>query len=701
MSTFVVNESQDSGYSAAYTTGGARINTELIKTPTAVVVFTNQFRQDLAALDVQELTRFSAGVTPTLEIGSGQVTLRGLQVVSGFLKDGLQQYSQTPDPANIQSLALIDRVEVIKGPAGTLFGMHSPGGVVNYVSKAPKYKRQTSISMTAIPANELYRVEFDHTAPLGNGWAYRVVGSAQDGKLYFGSKNDNKAIAASLSKKFGRGDSGLLLFRYTNETAVLDGSPTSWIADKAGQISTFYSRDQPVAERDALRDREAQALEMDVTYRYSIGSALAESRLSARYFDTSQKLTYYSTGLANYRFYDANGVQFGNLSNAIFADPRFSYVEVTRAIINAPDRLRATVFNFDTNLSFSTGAVDHKLLAYATANPVSTAGISESATYEKFNMAKPAYFPRPADGITGPWVRSVDYSSETFEHAFALQDNMSILQDRLIFVAGARYNHRILDRINYRALNTNVSNDTRKGWSRKLALVGLPRKYLSLYLNYAETFNPSGLDATTGKPLPNLETSNKEVGLKFALPHGRFTGSFAYFDTVTKNALVQVALANPITGAISQIQVPAGRRTAKGWELDFTANLFNSVSLQGGIGQLSAGTQTGLVPRGVSEDLGGSIFVRYDLPADGQLKGLWFGTGWEHGGKRVGDNENFFYLPAYDMVDFVAGWNWKHLGVQINVTNGLDTLKAKFATSQRAVAPTEPRTARFTLRWTF
>jgi len=66
LSDFVVNESDDQRYSAKYTTGATRINMEIQKAPLAVTVFNNQFMQDVAALDIQEIARYTAGATATV-----------------------------------------------------------------------------------------------------------------------------------------------------------------------------------------------------------------------------------------------------------------------------------------------------------------------------------------------------------------------------------------------------------------------------------------------------------------------------------------------------------------------------------------------------------------------------------------------------------------------------------------------------------
>lgn len=92
-----------------------------------------------AAKNLGESLRYTAGVVPEFRgAASGnfdQIIVRGYSVDrywDGLKIPGLGNYG-TPNP----DLYLMERVEVLKGPASVLFGQASPGGVVNMVSKRP------------------------------------------------------------------------------------------------------------------------------------------------------------------------------------------------------------------------------------------------------------------------------------------------------------------------------------------------------------------------------------------------------------------------------------------------------------------------------------------------------------------------------------------------------------------------------------
>lgn len=110
--------------------------------------------------------------------------------IRGFLStaDGGGEYYADGFIANRGSApardpATIERIEILKGPAGAVFGDIDPAGRVNMVSKTPRFTRH--VSATAIYGSfDTRRVEFDATGPLSDNLAARLVVASEDSDGY-------------------------------------------------------------------------------------------------------------------------------------------------------------------------------------------------------------------------------------------------------------------------------------------------------------------------------------------------------------------------------------------------------------------------------------------------------------------------------------------------------------------------------------
>ena len=75
--------------------------------------------------------------------------------------------------------ATVERIEVLKGPAGAVFGDIDPGGRVNIVTKVPRFSSHASAALT-YGSFDTRRIELDATGPLTDTLAARIVVAAED-----------------------------------------------------------------------------------------------------------------------------------------------------------------------------------------------------------------------------------------------------------------------------------------------------------------------------------------------------------------------------------------------------------------------------------------------------------------------------------------------------------------------------------------
>jgi len=142
----------------------------------AVSAQTIQQRNIVSSEDLQ----FAA---PSMEVGefrgTEEIAIRGVGLNSGsgdtpgvaVYVDGVYQ----PHPA-LASLSEVDldRIEVLRGPQGTLYGRNANGWAVSFISDAPTQQFGGYLLADAESYNE-YRIQGEVNVPLGDNWAARVV----------------------------------------------------------------------------------------------------------------------------------------------------------------------------------------------------------------------------------------------------------------------------------------------------------------------------------------------------------------------------------------------------------------------------------------------------------------------------------------------------------------------------------------------
>jgi catecholate siderophore receptor len=110
----------------------------LLDTPQSIAVVPRQLMDDQQSTTLRDALRNVAGISIAAGEGSSQgdnLTIRGFTARSDIFMDGMRDFgSYYRDPFNLE------RVEVLEGPSGILFGRGSTGGVVEQDSKSPQLR---------------------------------------------------------------------------------------------------------------------------------------------------------------------------------------------------------------------------------------------------------------------------------------------------------------------------------------------------------------------------------------------------------------------------------------------------------------------------------------------------------------------------------------------------------------------------------
>ena len=125
--------------------------------PIVVTAVSEQLLQDTGVKDIKDLTVLTPGMTVTSTSSEASTTARirgigtvgdnpGLESSVGVVIDGVYR---PRNGVGFGDLGELERIEVLKGPQGTLFGKNTSAGVINIVTKKPEFDFGSQVEVTA------------------------------------------------------------------------------------------------------------------------------------------------------------------------------------------------------------------------------------------------------------------------------------------------------------------------------------------------------------------------------------------------------------------------------------------------------------------------------------------------------------------------------------------------------------------------
>jgi iron complex outermembrane receptor protein len=247
--------------------------------PIAITAFSGDQLKALGLESSEELIAFTPGVSLAGDIG-GQ---RAIFNIRGVVQNDYADIAEAPVAVYIdggylastqaQTFGLFDveRVEVLKGPQGTLFGRNATGGLVNTITVKPTAENESYVEFTAA-SFEQFRVEAAISGPLSDSVRGRLsVMTNQQGEIYnniyqdraepdtragtIGGggdtyNDDTKAVRAQL--EFDLGENGTVLLSANVADTTKSEGPyqvvnTTQVLDAEGRaIDTIFAADDPL-----------------------------------------------------------------------------------------------------------------------------------------------------------------------------------------------------------------------------------------------------------------------------------------------------------------------------------------------------------------------------------------------------------------------------------------------------------------------
>jgi iron complex outermembrane receptor protein len=156
--------------------------------PISISAITGDTIEDMAIDDVMDLYVQTPGISFSRAGGEAQVYIRGI---------GTDAFGVTIDPSvaihmdgvylgrpqmGLTQFLDVERVEILKGPQGTLYGRNATGGAINVISRKPSADRDGYLTL-GIGSWQRQELKAATNVGLGNSWNARFAGRflADDG----------------------------------------------------------------------------------------------------------------------------------------------------------------------------------------------------------------------------------------------------------------------------------------------------------------------------------------------------------------------------------------------------------------------------------------------------------------------------------------------------------------------------------------
>lgn len=202
----------------------------------------------------------------------------------GLYVDGVPYFDRSTFDISIED---IDRIEVLRGPQGTIYGRNTMGGIVNVYTKSPFKYKETNIGLSAANYNT-YKASASHYGNINNTLGYAVSGNYMHTGGYitnrFTDKRANPMDAVSARVRLSWRATPQLYFHLTSayEYSDQDGYPYAPYIDSTNQVQQVDYNAHSYFRRNMSTN--------GLNIQYSTDNIRFNSQSSFQYFDGEQGL---------------------------------------------------------------------------------------------------------------------------------------------------------------------------------------------------------------------------------------------------------------------------------------------------------------------------------------------------------------------------------------------------------------------------
>ncbi|QDF28544.1 TonB-dependent siderophore receptor [Halarcobacter anaerophilus] len=643
-------------------------------TPYSMSVMSSDFISNILSSEIDQLYKMNplidTGVTMNY-YGAPTVNIRGF-TSRNVAFDGM---SLSADLAG--SLEEVERVEIMNGLTGFMYGSGNVGGLVNYVLKRPTYKRLTNLTVGNYGGDSYFaHLDVGNKIDEEGKFAFRINASFQDGKTIYENQNIEKGlISGALDWNISDNlilqlDASHRHYRVNRPRLAFQGMARLFKVPNADSFDTdkIYGPSWSYSETDTDK--------YGVNFTYNINENFT---LRSRYLHKVDDLQYSGA--------------YPTLSN----DGTYGYY----IYATAPREIISDAGYIYLDSKFDTGYIKHKL----------TLGVSGDFNKNKwYTNDTVTSWPSGLTYDESMSYPEVEAPSNGHKYTKEKSRNINIiLGDDIVFDE----QWSALIGINYTTIKSKTYLDTsasidgpevdnsydKSEVTPTLSLIYKPFNNLTTYFSYMEGLEEGTIVgnyySNVGEVLEPMISKQYEIGAKYTLNE----------NLLLSTALFRIEKPNEFSdGASPQPKyVQDGEEVHQGLELTLTGKVTDNLTLMIGgtimdlsVEDASSKELEGKKPTRQASKMA-SIYAEYSIPG---LKDLILTGGAYYVGKKYANTDNSLYIPSTTTFD--AGLRYKtkidkyKTTFNLNVTNLMD--KKYWASPENLGAP---RTIMYSMKMEF
>ena len=581
---------------------------------------------------------------------------------SNMFKDGSRINTGT-----MPEMSSLEKVEILKGSAAILYGNVSAGGIINMVTKQPKFMRGGEVSMR-VGSYNLYKPAFDIYGPISKKIAYRINGTYENAKSYRDVPASTRYyVNPSLLFRFSDKTEFVLQVDYLKHDFTPDFGIGSYDNTKIPDVprGTFYGTPWQYAKTHQISS--TATVKHIFNDKWQMNSSVAYQQYGRDYYSTER---------------------IQALANGDWARPlnkQKTFEEYYTAQFNLVGKIKT--FGFDHTLLAGVDADRYNTQNYFYNNP---------KIYDTINLFNFTNEVNPRTDIPAT-IETYLTTLPTNRIGAYVQDLISI-NAKIKVLAGVRYSYQNVlpvDTFTYKTgKNTGPKvNKVDQAFSPRFGVVYKPVANTALFASYANSFSVNTGTDILGNALAPSIIDQYEIGIKNDFFKNMVSANLTFYKIINNN-LAQMAqfTADGSQNSNGNLKELSGQTTSDGVELDVNIRPIKGFELLAGysynhIRYTKTSEVTGSFIKGErlinnpGSTANVSVFYTFSKSA---IKGLKIGasvfyTGTRYAGfnNRVGQAQTIprnFEVDAFTTIDFNAGYSFKKFSIMAKASNITNTL---------------------------